>query len=99
MAKKGDWVRVHGIVLKADERKAKIPKDTQECDFEMWVKGYLLDNEAEVGDTVNVETATGRREIGILLEENPQYTHSFGAFVPEIIEIDKRLREIIYEGE
>ena len=26
MAKKGDWVRIHNIVLKADERTAKIPK-------------------------------------------------------------------------
>ena len=32
MAKKGDWVRIHSIVLKADERTAKLPEDTQKCD-------------------------------------------------------------------
>ena len=36
MAKKGDWVRIHSVVLKADERTAKIPEDTQKCDLEMW---------------------------------------------------------------
>ena len=29
MAEKGDWVRIHSIVLKADERTAKLPEDTQ----------------------------------------------------------------------
>ena len=30
MARKGDWVRIHNVVLKADERTAKIPDDTRE---------------------------------------------------------------------
>ena len=33
MAKKGDWVRIHSIVLKADERTAKLPEDTQSAIF------------------------------------------------------------------
>ena len=41
MAKKGDWVRIHAIVLKAEERTAKLPSDTQKCDLEMWTKGFL----------------------------------------------------------
>ena len=99
MAKKGDWVRIHNVVLKAEERTAKIPEDTQKCDLEMWVKGSLLEESAEIGDMVTVETATGRLQKGILLEENPHYTHSYGEFVPEIIEIDKRLRKIMAGGE
>ena len=99
MANKGDWVRVHNVVLKAEERTAKIPEDTQKCDLEMWVKGSLVDEKAEVGDTVTVETATGRLQKGVLLEEGPYYTHSYGTFVPEIIEIDKQLREIVFGGE
>ena len=31
----------------------------------------------------------------VSLEEGPYYTHSYGKFVPEIIEIDKQLREIM----
>ncbi len=98
MAKKGDWVRIHAVVLKADERIARIPEDTKHCDFEMWTKGSLLDNEAKIGDSVSVETAVGRVEKGILVEEKPHYAHSYGEFVPEITEIDKILRSIMKFG-
>lgn len=94
MAKKGEWVRIHSVVLKAAERTGKIPEDTQKCDLEMWTKGTLLED-AEIGDTVKVETAVGRIVEGNLIEEGPYYTHSYGKFVPEIIEIDKQLREIM----
>lgn len=98
MAKKGDWVRIHKVVLPADERTAKLPDDTKKVDFEMWVKGALMNETAEIGDTVQVETAVGRIEEGTLIEVGPYYTHSYGKFVPEIIEIDKKLREIMDFG-
>ena len=94
MAKKGDWVRIHTVVLKADERTGKIPDDTRACDLEMWTKGFLL-QDAEIGDEVEVETAAGRLEKGTLIEVNPYYTHSYGKFVPELVQIDKQLREIM----
>ena len=94
MAKKGDWVRIHSVVLKAEERTAKIPEDTQKCDLEMWTKGELQ-ADAEIGDVVEVKTAVGRIEKGTLIEVGPYYTHSYGKFVPEIIEIDKQLRAIM----
>ena len=99
MAKKGDWVRVHNVVLKACDRTARIPDDTKKCDLEMWVKGVLVENQATVGDLVTIETAAGRIQKGILIEENPHYTHSYGDFVPEIIEIDKRLRTLMFGGD
>lgn len=98
MAKKGDWVRIHKVVLKAEERTAKLPEDTKVCDLEMWTKGTLL-SDAEIGDKVEIETIVGRREKGELVEVNPYYTHSYGVFVPEIIEIDKQLREIMKGGD
>ena len=94
MAKKGDWVRIHTVVLKAEERTGKIPEDTKACDLEMWTKGFLL-QDAEIGDEVEVETAVGRTEKGTLIEVNPYYTHSYGKFVPELVQIDKQLREIM----
>ncbi len=94
MAKKGDWVRIHAIVLKAEQRTGKLPEDTKKCDLEMWTKGFLL-ADAEIGDEVEVETAVGRIEKGTLIEVNPYYTHSYGKFVPEIVQIDKQLREIM----
>lgn len=99
MAKKGEWVRIHSIVLKADERTAKLPEDTQKCDFQQWTKGYLQEESAEIGDEVSVETAVGRIVKGTLLEVGPYYTHSYGKFVPEIIEIDKQLRETMFGGD
>ena len=39
---------------------------------------------------LQVETAVGRVEEGTLIEVGPYYTHSYGKFVPEIIEIDKQ---------
>ena len=91
MAKKGDWVRIHKVVLPAAERTAKIPDDTKQVDFEMWVKGTLQNETAEIGEEVTIVTATGREETGKLLEVNPYYTHSYGKFVPEIVEIDKQI--------
>ena len=91
MTKKGQWVRIHRVVLKAEERTAKLPEDTKKCDLEMWTKGFLLED-AEIGDEVEVETVVGRTEHGTLLDDAPVYTHSFGKFIPEIIEIDNILR-------
>lgn len=98
MAKKGDWVRIHKVILPAAERTAKLPDDTKHVDFEMWVKGTLQDETAEIGDEVTIVTATDRVETGKLLEVNPYYTHSYGKFVPEIVEIDKQLRKIMQFG-
>lgn len=97
MVKKGNWVRIHNTVLRADERTAKIPEDTKQCDLEMWVKGWLVDDTADVGDTVTVETATGRFTRGVLIDETPHYTHSYGDYVPEVFEIDRRLKAILKE--
>lgn len=99
MAKKGEWVRIHNVVLKASDRTARIPDDTRKCDLEMWTKGHFLDETAEIGDVVTIKTATGREEKGTMIEVGSYYTHSYGKFVPEIIEIDNMLREEMFGGE
>ena len=99
MAKKGDWVRIHSIVLKADERTAKLTDDTPNCDLTMWTTGFLEEETAEIGDVVTVKTAVNRFEKGTLIEVGPYYTHSYGKFVPDIIERDKQLREIMFGGD
>ena len=58
-----------------------------------------LQEDAEIGDEVTVVTAANRTEKGTLIEVGPYYTHSYGKFVPEIIEIDKQLREIMFGGD
>ena len=98
MIKKGEWVRIYKIVLQPSDRSPKVPDDTKKVPLEMWTKGFLQED-AEIGDEVSVETAVGRITTGKLVEVNPYYTHSYGKFVPELIKIDKQLREIMYGGD
>ena len=98
MAKKGDWVRIHKIILKAEERTGKLPEDTQKVPLEMLTKGYLL-ADAEIGDEVEIESVNGMHETGTLIEVNPYYTHNFGTCVPELLAIDKQVRRIVFGGE
>ncbi len=99
MAKKNDWVRIHSTVLTAEQRTGKLPEDTQKVPFDMWVKGHLENESAELGDTVTIITRTGRRETGKLLEVNPCFEVNYGSFVPEILEIDDVLRAALFGGQ
>ncbi len=98
MAKKNDWVRIHRNVLEAVERTGKLPEDTKQVPLEMWVKGHLVEDSAEIGDTVTVITRVGREEHGKLIEVNPCYTLNYGEFVPEIMAIDDQLRTALFGG-
>ncbi len=98
MIKKGEWVRIHKIILKSTERTAKLPEDTQKVPFEMWTKGFLL-ADAEIGDKVEIESIIGRHETGTLIEVNPYYKHNYGKFIPELLTIDKQVKEIVFGGE
>lgn len=99
MAKKGDWVRIHAVVLPPERRAlAALPEDTQKVPLEMWIKGHLCED-AEIGDTVCVTTRTGRLVSGELVEVAPCYTHSFGAYVPELQEAGDIARAILFGGE
>lgn len=98
MVKKGEWVRIHKNILEPSERAPQVPDDTKSCPLEMWDKGFLQ-ADAEIGDEVEIETVTGRKETGKLIEVNPYYTHDFGTFVPELLQIDKQVRDILFGGE
>ena len=98
MAKKNEYVRIHRSILEDVERTGKLPEDTKSVPLEMWVKGWLQDAEAQIGDTVTVKTVVGRLETGILMEEKPIYALNYGEYVPEILEIDQQLRGVLFEG-
>jgi len=97
-AKKGDWVQVHQIVLKPEERAPQVPEDTSEVPLELWVKGFIK-TEANIGDEVEIITVTSRKVIGRLTAVNPGYTHGYGKFVPELLSIDSMVKEILYGGQ
>lgn len=98
LVKKGTWVQIHNIVLNSQERTGRIPEETKSTPLSMWVKGYL-EVDGGIGEEVEVKTITGRKIRGILEEVNPNYSYGFGeSYVPEMLEIDARLREIMNGG-
>ena len=96
-AKKGDWVRIHNVVLEVGQRAPNIPEDTQNVPLEIWDKGFLLNDKANIGDKVEVETYIGRKMEGTLIEVNPYYKHDFGKCVPELLYIGRQVRSLIEE--
>ncbi|WMM23342.1 2-amino-4-oxopentanoate thiolase subunit OrtA [Tissierella sp. MB52-C2] len=94
-AKRGDWVRIHTVVLKIGERASGIPEDTQNVPLEMWDKGFLLEDSANIGDKVKIETYIGRVVTGDLIEVNPYYKHDFGKAVPELLYIGRQARALL----
>ena len=96
-AKKEDWVQIHQIVLRPEERAAHLPEDTKEVPLELWVKGFAL-QDGKIGDEIEIETVTGRRIKGELVKVNPRYIHDFGDYVPELTKIDMQLKEILFGG-
>ena len=96
--KKGDWVKVHNIVLTKDERAKQVPDDTKQVPLEMWVKGFAV-SDGKLGDEIEVKTITGRKAIGKVVEIAPTFTHSFGNNVPELLKIGLDLKEILFGGD
>ncbi|QCX32759.1 2-amino-4-ketopentanoate thiolase [Caloramator sp. E03] len=98
-AKKGDWVQIHQIVLKPEERTGKLPEDTKKVPLELWVKGFL-NHDANLYDEVEITTLTGRIVKGELVLINPRYEYGFGdEYVPELLKIGKQLRGILKGGD
>lgn len=92
---RGTWVQIHAIILEAAERTGKLPEDTKNVPLEMWVKGFLR-NDAAVNDTVEIETITGRRVEGKLIDVNPVYRYGFGnSYIPELLQIGIQARKIM----
>ncbi len=98
MIKKNSWVQIKKIILNPEERASHLPEPTKKVPLLMWVKGYLLEN-AEINSEVEIKTITGRKESGILVCENPSYMHTYGEFVPEILEIDSIVKSELFGGE
>ncbi len=95
---KGSWVQIEQVVLEPGQRAPQVPEDTKAVSLMLWVKGTLLE-EASVGDTVEIETAIGRRLTGKLVAENPPYIHGFGRPIPELLTLGNEFRALIERGD
>lgn len=87
----GDWVEIERVLLEPADRAPGLPKNTSATPLRMWVKGFAL-AEASVGDEVEVETMTGRVELGQLVAISPGYSHTFGDPPRELASIGRDLR-------
>lgn len=96
-AKKNDWVQIHSIVLKPEERSPHLPEDTKKVPLEVWQKGFIT-HDATIGDEVEIETVIGRKVKGKLVTVNPVYEHNFGKPVPELLTIGMELRKFLEGG-
>ena len=94
-AKKGDWVRIHKILLTSKQRAPQIPEDTKIVPLEMWDKGFLINDNATIGDLVEIETIIGRSTSGQMIEINPQFNHGWGICIPEILQIGRQVKSIL----
>ena len=98
MAKTGDWVQIHSIVMEPSERSTNLPDVTKAMPLELRQKGFLK-QEAEIGDEVEVETVIGRVVRGKLVSVDPVYEHGFGKPVPELLTIGMELKRLLEEGD
>jgi hypothetical protein len=94
-AKKGDWVQIHRIVLPVGQRAPQVPPETQCVPLELWVKGFLENDQAIKGERVTIQTAAGRRLDGELVSINPRYAFDYGFPQPELLGIGLQLRAIL----
>jgi len=88
------WVEVGFVVLEPSERTAHLPEDTQGVPYYARVKGFA-EGEPEVGQTITVETLIGRRVEGEVLRIDPEYGHSFGRPVEELIDAGREARALL----
>src|SRR5690554_5024718 len=93
---KGTWVEIHDTILKPEERTGNLPEETKKVPLEMRLNGFLLEEEAELGERVRIRTVTGRIVEGKLIKENPLYEHGYGeTFIPELLTIGQDLRAML----
>lgn len=100
-AKRGDLVKIHQIILEPDQRPDTLPACTKAVPYEGWIKGFLMDERANIGNQVRIETFIGREISGTLYEVNPVYDHNFGIAQKELLLIGKEARNRLsgWEGE
>jgi len=94
-ALRGDLVQIHKVILKPEQRPEGLPECTKSVPYETWIKGFLLDDKAKIGDTVRIETFIGRQLSGTLVEVNPAYTHNFGKPQPTLLAVGRVAEEWI----
>lgn len=94
-AQKNDWVQIYRVILPIGERAPQVPKETAMVPLEMWVKGFLVEEQAEMGSDVTIRSLTGRLLQGKLVALQPCYEVNYGCPQPELLTIGVELKAIL----
>lgn len=97
-ASKGTWVRIKNTVLKVGERAPQVPEETKAVPLDMWINGFLDNDEANIGDKVSITSLAGLNHEGTMVEIMPVYKVDYGKPQPELLTIGPELRAILKEG-
>jgi hypothetical protein len=92
-AKKGDFVQIHRIVLEPNQRPDTLPASTKGVPYEGWIKGFLVNESANIGEEVKIRTFIGRELSGTLCQVNPIYDHNFGTPQRELLSIGDEVKK------
>jgi hypothetical protein len=98
MIKKGSYVEISQVILDQEDRAKNIPEDTKKTPLKLWAKGWLLEN-CDFNKCASIKTVTGRILEGEITEVNPEYTHDFGEFIPEIMSIGINAKALLWGDE
>jgi len=85
-----DYVQIVQTILEPGERAPQIPEETRRVPFQVYINGWLIEDQASPGDEVTIVTRIGRRLSGKLYRIDPDYTHTFGPQIQELIRLDFR---------
>ena len=88
------WVEIGFVVLEPSERAEHLPADTAAVPYYVRLKGFAA-GDPQVGQRVQIETLTGRKVEGEVLRLAPEYGHSFGGSIPELIEAGCEARTLL----
>jgi hypothetical protein len=95
IAKRNDYIQIRIVLLEPKDRKSGLPTDTAKQPLIAMVKGYLDQDQAEIGQTVMIKTPIGRELEGEFVALNPPFGHDYGAPIPELLHIGAELHAIL----
>ncbi|WP_240983902.1 2-amino-4-oxopentanoate thiolase subunit OrtA [Acididesulfobacillus acetoxydans] len=97
-ARRGQWVEIGNTVLAGGERAPQVPEDTAGVPLEMRLRGFLIEEEAQLGDSVSIRTRIDRTVEGRLVDVAPRWRHDFGNPQAELLAIGLELRRLLGRG-
>ncbi|UJL45692.1 2-amino-4-ketopentanoate thiolase [Virgibacillus sp. NKC19-16] len=92
--KRGTWVEVENTILYPEDRSNQLPLETKKIPYEMKVRGFLA-NDAYLNEIVTIKTLSRRFIKGKLMQSQPEYNHTFGPPVIELLHIGEEEENIL----